>query len=304
MIDERTEMYLKAIGQTEEEGESATTSGLARDLDVSMPSVTEMLQRLAAKGLVIHEPRGPIRLSEEGQRLASSLMRRHRLWENFLVHFLGLPWDKVHEEACRLEHATSPELEERLASFLGDLETCPHGHTIPSRDGRRKAQPAVPLTEFQPPGPARVVRIRREARDFLRRLARLNIEPGRVLSTEGTRPRDGAVRVRVEGHSRQVAPELAQEVMVEPAQAPEVLADTALPLSELRSGDTATVVGILGGRTFRARALSLGCTPGTKVKVVRNPGSGPLVVTLGDTRVALEHGEAEHLRVKRIEAGR
>jgi len=302
MIDERTEMYLKAIGQMEEEGEPATTSGLARHLDVSMPSVTEMLQRLTARGLVIHEPRGPIHLSEEGQRLASSLTRRHRLWENFLVHFLGLPWDKVHEEACRLEHATSPDLEERLASFLGDLETCPHGHTIPSRDGRRKAQPAVPLTEFPPPGPARVVRIRREARDFLRRLARLDIGPGRVLNTEGTRPRDGAVRVRVEGHSHQVAPELAQEVMVEPVQAPEAPADTAVPLSKLRSGDAATVVGISGGRTFRARALSLGCTPGTEVKVVRNPGSGPLVVELRGTRVGLGRGEAEKIRVRRIES--
>ena len=81
MIDERTEMYLKAIGGLEDEEGAATTSSLARLLDVSMPSVTEMLQRLAAKGLVEHEPRGPIRLTEEGQRLASSLIRRHRLWE-------------------------------------------------------------------------------------------------------------------------------------------------------------------------------------------------------------------------------
>jgi DtxR family Mn-dependent transcriptional regulator len=302
MIDERTEMYLKAIDRIQEEGEPATTSGLARDLDVSMPSVTEMLQRLSAKGLVIHEPRGPVRLSEEGQRLASSLTRRHRLWENFLVHFLGLPWDKVHEEACRLEHATSPELEERLASFLGDLETCPHGHTIPSRDGRRKAQPAVPLTDFPAPGPARVVRIRREAGDFLRRLARLDIGPGRVLSTEGSRHRDGAVRVRVGGHRHQVAPELAQEVMVEPARASEVSAETEISLSKLRSGEAATVVEIAGGRTFMARALSLGCTPGTEVKMIRNPGSGPLVVEVRDTRVGLGRGEAEKVRVRRIES--
>ena len=95
---------------------------------------------------------------------------------------------------------------------------------------------------------------------------------------------------------------LALTVFVLAAQAPEAPADTALTLSELRNGETATVVGILGGRTFRARALSLGCTPGTEVKVVRNPSSGPLVVEVRDTRVGLGRGEAEKIRVQRIES--
>jgi DtxR family Mn-dependent transcriptional regulator len=299
MIDERTEMYLKAIGQMEEEGQPATTSGLARNLDVSMPSVTEMLQRLAAKGLVQHEARGPVRLTDEGERMASSLIRRHRLWENFLVQFLGFPWEKVHDEACRLEHATSPELEERLFRFLGDLETCPHGHAIPSRDGRREEKLAVPLAEFRRAGPARVVRIQREAAEFLRRLARLDIGPGRVLDTQGAPSRGGPVRVSVEGRSHQVAPELAREVMVQPVEAPEEPLEAVAPLSELRNDEEGTVENLSGGKVFVARCLALGLTQGTPIKVVRNTGRGPLIVSVRDTRVALGRGESERVKVRR-----
>jgi DtxR family Mn-dependent transcriptional regulator len=299
MIDERTEMYLKAIGRLEDEEGAATTSSLARHLGVSMPSVTEMMQRLAARGLVDHERRGPVRLTEEGERLASSLIRRHRLWESFLVQFLGLPWEKVHEEACRLEHATSPELEERLSRFLGDLETCPHGHAIPSRDGQRDAEPAVPLAEFRRSGPARVVRIQREAADFLRRLARLDIGPGRVLDTRGAPSGGGPVRVSVGGRSHQVAPELAREVMVQPVEAAEEPAEAVVSLSELRSDEQGTVDRLSGGKVFVARCLALGLTRGTPVRVVRNTGRGPLIVSVRDTRVALGRGESERVKVRR-----
>jgi DtxR family Mn-dependent transcriptional regulator len=218
MFDERSEQYLKTIGQMEEEGEQATTSSLARSLGVSMPSVTEMLQRLSAKGLVRHRRRGPVRLTKEGQRLASSLIRRHRLWEAFLVRFLGFSWDEVHEEACRLEHATSTGLEERLSSFLRDLDTCPHGHAIPVRAELHRAEPAVPLTKFPVPGPARVARIQDESAQFLRRLTRLDISPGCVLQTEGINSADGSVRVRVEGRPVELAADLARNVMVKPVE--------------------------------------------------------------------------------------
>ncbi len=217
MTDERTEMYLKAIGQIEDEGEVATTSSLAGRLGVSMPSVTEMLRRLVARGLAEREPRRPVRLTAEGQRLAGSLVRRHRLWETFLFDSLKMPWDQVHEEACRLEHCTSPVVEERLSAFLSGAERCPHGHAIPREDGRRQEEPAVPLTEFPRPGRARVVRIQRETADDLRRLARLRIAPGRTLAIEAVYPRDRSVSVQVAGHRRRVGHELAKQVMVERA---------------------------------------------------------------------------------------
>jgi len=299
MIDERSEQYLKAIGQMEEEGEQATTSSLARSLSVSMPSVTEMLQRLSAKGLVHHQRRGQVRLTEDGQRLASSLIRRHRLWEAFLVRFLGFSWDEVHEEACRLEHATSTGLEERLASFLRDLDTCPHGHNIPHRASPRRAEPAVPLTKFPGPGPARVVRIQDETAQFLRRLTRLDISPGRVLQPEGVRSADGSVRVRLDGRSHQVPAEVAAQIMVQPAQTEEMPADRPVAMTELRPDETGIIADLSGGRSFVARCLALGCTPGAEVAMVRNSGRGSLIISVRGTRVALGRGEAEHLLVKR-----
>lgn len=215
MNEERGEEYLKIIGLAGEAGEAATTSLLAQRLDVAMPSVTEMLQRLSTKGLVEHKARGQVRLTPEGQRQANSLIRRHRLWENFLVQCLGFSWDEVHEEAGRLEHATSAALEERLAEFLGDLVSCPHGHAIPGRAEQARATTAVPLSEFPSQGATRVARIQREIPDFLRRLARLDIRPGQVIEVERVSAEDGSVWVRVEGRLKEVAADLAGSVMVE-----------------------------------------------------------------------------------------
>jgi len=215
MIEERPEEYLKAIGLAAERGERATTSHLARRLGVSMPSISEMLRRLSAKGFIIHTPRGPVHLTAEGQRLASSLIRRHRLWESFLVQFLGFSWDEVHDEAGRLEHATSPALEERLAEFLGDLASCPHGHAIPGRTGQTGATTAMPLSEFTAGGLTRVARIQQETPDFLRRLAHLEMRPGQVIEVERVSAEDGCVWVRVEGRLKEVAADLAGSVMVE-----------------------------------------------------------------------------------------
>jgi len=300
MIDERSEQYLKAIGQMEEEGERATTSSLARSLGVSMPSVTEMLQRLSVKGLVEHQRRGQVRLTEDGQRLAISLIRRHRLWEAFLVRFLGFSWDEVHEEACRLEHATSPGMEKRLASFMRDLDTCPHGHNIPHGASPRRAEPAVPLTKFPTPGPARVVRIQDETAQFLRRLTRLDISPGRVLQTEGVSSADGSVRVRLDGRSHHVPAKVAEQIMVQPAQMEELPTERVALLTELRPDQVGIIVDLSGGRNFVARCLALGCTAGAEVTMVRNSGRGPLIVSVRGTRVALGRAEAGHLRVKRV----
>jgi DtxR family Mn-dependent transcriptional regulator len=215
MIEERPEEYLKIIGLAAEQDEMATTSYLARRLSVSMPSITEMLGRLSAKGLISHTSRHPVHLTAEGERVASSLIRRHRLWESFLVQFLGFSWDEVHDEAGRLEHATSPALEERLVEFLGDLASCPHGHAIPGRTDKAEATTAMPLSEFPSRGATRVARIQQETPDFLRRLGRLDIRPGRVIEVERVSAEDGSVWVRVEGRLKEVAADLAGSVMVD-----------------------------------------------------------------------------------------
>jgi DtxR family Mn-dependent transcriptional regulator len=300
MLDERPEEYLKAVGQLEEEGEAATTSALARRLGVSPPSVTEMLRRLSARGLLSHEGRGRVRLTQEGQGLANSLIRRHRLWEAFLVRFLGFSWDEVHAEACRLEHGTSDILEDRLAGFLRGLDTCPHGHAIPQGTGRHRAPLAVPLSKFLAPGAARVVRIQNETARLLRRLGRLDIRPGRLIQAEGISPEDGSAQVSLDGHCHRLAADVAEQIMVRPVEGEGAPEDISVPVSQLRPNEVGVIVNLDGGRSFVARCLALGCTPGTEVRMVRNSGRGPVIVSVRDTRVALGRGEAEHLQVKKV----
>lgn len=223
MIEERPEEYLKIIGLAAEHGEEVTTSYLAGRLNLSMPSITQMLQRLAAKGFIEHPPRGPVRLTAEGQRAANSLIRRHRLWESFLVRFLGFSWDEVHEEAGRLEHVTSPALEERLVEFLGDLASCPHGHAIPGRKQKTSSPRLMVLAAFDSPGKARIVHIREETPDFLRRLARLDMRPERVIEVERVSPEDGSVWVRIDGGLKEIAADLATSVVVERLEEPEAV---------------------------------------------------------------------------------
>lgn len=129
------EDYAKTIyGLAEWEGADVTSSALAKTLGVSNPSVTLMIRKMDELGLVQYQPYAPIRLTEEGRRLALAMVRRHRLLETWLVRELGYGWDEVHDEAERLEHAVSETFIERLDSRLGHPDTDPHGDPIPARD--------------------------------------------------------------------------------------------------------------------------------------------------------------------------
>src|SRR5271154_1117113 len=119
-FDESTEEYLEAIYRLDREGPGVTTSGLAADLGVAPASVSGMLKKLASEGYLAYVARGEAKLTERGLSVAVRVMRRHRLAECFLTNILGMPWDEVNEEACRLEHAISARVEERLVAVLGD----------------------------------------------------------------------------------------------------------------------------------------------------------------------------------------
>ena len=127
--------YLKTIyHHTEWQSERITSSQLAGELGLAPSSVTEMVQKLAAQGLVTHRPYGPIALSEAGERRAAEIVRRHRLVETWLVREFGYTWDEVHDEAERLEHAASEELVDRMAHAMGDPAHDPHGAPIPTKE--------------------------------------------------------------------------------------------------------------------------------------------------------------------------
>ncbi|MGC8875763.1 manganese-dependent transcriptional regulator MntR [Thermus sp.] len=212
-LTEAQEDYLKHLFLLEEAlGGPVPTQALAERLSVKPPSVTEMLKKLKALGLVEHEPYRGARLTERGRKVALEVLRHHRLLEAYLHQALGYGWEEVHQEAERLEHVISEDLEERIAEALGHPPFDPHGDPIPTKDLTLPSSRALPLTEA-PLGRARVARALAQDRGTLNLLARLGLTPGRTLRVlEGGE----GVRVEVEGEVYLLPRALAQAVGVEP----------------------------------------------------------------------------------------
>jgi DtxR family transcriptional regulator, Mn-dependent transcriptional regulator len=211
-----TDEYLEAIFKLQRGDRPVTVKRLAAELGFTPPSVSEMLVRLRAQGLVRERGEGGIRLTDEGAREGASLVRRHRLSERFLVDYLGMPWDAVHDEACKLEHVLSPEVEERLAEQLGDPRTCPHGHLIPASDGSLAEEQLRPLCDLDVGDAAVIGCITEESGDFLRYLATLGLLPDTPVRVESIAPFGGPLLVRVAGCQYALGREVAGKIMVRP----------------------------------------------------------------------------------------
>jgi DtxR family Mn-dependent transcriptional regulator len=216
MTSESIEGYLKTIYKLEQDVSPVTTSALAEQLRISSASVSEMAGKLAELGLVTREPYKGMALTVKGKHQALILIRRHRLWERFLTDILGLSWDQVHGEACRLEHVTSPLVEERLAQFLGEPETCPHGHPMPTAEGEIAVKAGRPLAEFTAGQRARVLRVPEGDDALLQYLATLGLKPQATIRVEAVAPFQGPLTVQV-GEARHVlGRELASKIVVQP----------------------------------------------------------------------------------------
>src|SRR5579872_6457611 len=139
--------YLKALYQLHGDQRPVPTGDLAQRLGISSPSVSEMVAKLSAQGLVEHDRYRGQQLTREGRKVALELVRHHRLLEMFLVQVLGYSWDEVHEEAERLEHVISERMEQRIFELLGRPELDPHGHAIPSREGKVRSLSERVLSE-------------------------------------------------------------------------------------------------------------------------------------------------------------
>lgn len=210
------EDYLKTIFQICRSAEAANTSLIADRLGVQAGSVTGMLKRLAERGLIEHTPYYGATLTAEGERAAVRMIRRHRILELFLVEVLGYTWDRVHDEAERLEHAVSDELIDRMAVVLGEPETDPHGDPIPTPDGAFAEHPHTSLSELEAGLGAEVRRVSDADPDVLRYLADLELRPGSRVEVLEQAPFGGPVRVRVNGSKEQVlGRELASSIGVE-----------------------------------------------------------------------------------------
>jgi DtxR family Mn-dependent transcriptional regulator len=216
------EEYLQTLFWLQEAGLPMTGANVARAMQLSAPTVHEMVGRLERDGYITRGNDRAIVFTESGATHAEGIVRRHRLIERFLTDVLGVPWDEVHEEAERLEHAMSPVLEERMLVAIGDAKTCPHGHPIAA--GTRLQ--GVPLADVEVGATVRILRFENEAEDLLHYLKASGIEPG-LEATLAERD-DAKVALRTaEGEIRAVTPSVAETVSViaDPSPPPR----TALP---------------------------------------------------------------------------
>jgi DtxR family Mn-dependent transcriptional regulator len=189
--------YAKAIFTLESRHGAASTTELAALLEVRPASVSGMLRKLSALGLVEHERYRGVRLTDHGRRVALEVIRHHRLVELFLVESLGMTWDEVHAEAEVLEHALSEELEELIAAKLGNPTVDPHGDPIPTRDLELAETPGLALAELEPGDRATFVRVSDSDPGMLRFLGERGIVPGARLELVERQPFDGPLFVRV-----------------------------------------------------------------------------------------------------------
>jgi DtxR family Mn-dependent transcriptional regulator len=209
--------YLKSIYELSARDGSVTTTALAERLGITPASVTGMLQRMAAAqpALVTYRKYQGAALTPAGERAALQVIRCHRLLEAYLVERLGYSWDTVHEEACRLEHVISPDLERRIAADLGDPQRDPHGEPIPTALLDMPRQVSLPLSELRPPQRAVVGRVSSDEPDFLRYLAEAGLVLGAHVQVLEYTPYDHNLRLRLAEQERVFGPAVTERVFVE-----------------------------------------------------------------------------------------
>jgi DtxR family Mn-dependent transcriptional regulator len=227
------EEYLQTLFWLQEAGLPMTGANVARAMQLSPPTVHEMIGRLERDGYITRAGDKTISFTDTGAEHAEGVVRRHRLIERFLTDVLGIPWDEVHEEAERLEHAMSPVLEERMLAAIGDAKTCPHGHPIVA--GTRIE--GVPLADVVEGATVKVLRLENEAEDLLHYLKDAGLDPGLEATVQG----DGGDEVVLDaggGREVRVLRTVAETVSVvaDPSPPPRVALPEQLVLARDRYG--------------------------------------------------------------------
>lgn len=214
------EDYLKGIWVLQQSESPVSTSRIADRLGLSAAAVTAMVKRLADQGLVRHEPYYGVLLTPPGELAALKIIRRHRVLELFLSEVLGYEWDRVHEEAERLEHAASDELIERLARFLGGADRDPHGSAIPTAAGELDRAEYPTLGQLTPGDRMRVLEVQVQDPEQLRYLGSLALYPGAEVTVTARAPFDGPLSLEVNGDPQVISRALADRIRVAPEDEP------------------------------------------------------------------------------------
>jgi len=194
------ENYLKAIYKLQEQnGETVGNSDLAKSLDVQSASVTDMLKKMAKKKLINYEKSKGFKLTEKGRHIAINIIRKHRLWEVFLLEKLGFGWDEVHEMAEQLEHIQSEKLIDRLDQYLGHPKSDPHGDPIPNANGVFTKSKSILLSEAKEGIQVRFVGVTDHSSSFLTYLDKLGISLGDSLSIKSVEDFDNSFTLQLKG---------------------------------------------------------------------------------------------------------
>jgi DtxR family Mn-dependent transcriptional regulator len=203
MLSLTEENYLKAIYRLSHDGTAGvSTSEIADAMLTKAASVTDMIKRLSSKGLVSYEKYHGVQISKEGKSRALTVVRKHRLWETFLVDKLGFAWSDVHEVAEQLEHIQSPLLIEKLDAFLGCPSHDPHGHPIPDKNGKVVETKNRPLSLIEKGSEGKVCSVTDSSSAFLLFLDKVGIHIGSVLLVQERESFDGSLEVVVDGKKR------------------------------------------------------------------------------------------------------
>jgi DtxR family transcriptional regulator, Mn-dependent transcriptional regulator len=214
---EAMENYVKAIYGLQRRGPGpVSTNALAQRLSVTPASASGMVKKLAERGLATHVPYRGVELSAEGEALALEVLRHHRLLELYLAESLGVPWDRVHDEAEVLEHVLSEELEELIAAKLGNPTHDPHGDPIPTRDGHIDEAETSSLDALEPGAKGTFVRVSDSDPEMLRWLAERGISPGDRFEVTDRQPFGGPLFVRFGDETHVLGGGLAQAMRVQP----------------------------------------------------------------------------------------
>ena len=203
MLSFTEENYLKSIYRLSEGGTKAvTTNAIAEAMNTKAASVTDMIKKLSGKSLISYEKYYGVKITRPGRNAALMVVRKHRLWETFLVEKLNFNWDEVHDVAEQLEHIQSPLLIEKLDLFLGHPTVDPHGHPIPDKNGKIQELSCVPLSELQLKRKSSIRSVTNGSPSFLQYLSKIGIYIGASIMILEKVDFDGSLEVVIDGKKK------------------------------------------------------------------------------------------------------
>jgi len=215
MASEQIENYLKNIYKLSSNEGKVTTSSLSEKLQISPASVSEMIKKLAEEGTLTHTPYKGVELTEEGKLLALRIIRKHRLWEMFLVEVLHFGWDEIDNEAERFEHIMSDKMEEKIDHVLGHPSIDPHGDPIPTKDGEIHCSMSFPLNESKEGSMVRVLRVSDSNSEMLQYISSIGISLNKEIHIKQKMNFDNSLLIKINDKEINISSTIASSIFVE-----------------------------------------------------------------------------------------